>query len=291
MSVKFFGEYLVDVGAITNGTLAKAVGMQDAVNRSFGQTAQIMGLLSPEEVVQINMKQRTQDLFFGDTAITMGLLNDEQVQRILSQQKQDHLYLGDALVRIGALDDKRLDFYLQQFEKIQAAYKTTGLDLPDDTPCPALCRIVGDTSFKMLTRVAKLTFKHDACELVRKIDGNNITIAIDFSGDVSARYYITFPSCVRKHIAIAMISEDDSHLDDPSRYSTSISDTIMSFVNIICDNIIFKASGIGIKLVPINSEVIENDDDIIVSPRNIAVLFPVYLSTCEWIDIALVVPA
>lgn len=289
MSVKFFGQYLVEVGAITNGILAKAVGMQDAVNRSFGQTAQLMGLLSPEEVTQINMMQRTEDLLFGDAAIKLGLLDDTQVQLILAQQKQAHLFLGDALVRMGSLDENRLHHYLAEFTKVQASYRTTGLELPEGTPCPALCRIVGDTSHKMLSRVAKITFKPDICELVKKIDGNNIAISIDFSGDISARYYITFPFHIRRQIAIAMISNEQTDLDD-SRPSTCINDTLMHFVHIICDNIVFKASGIGIRLVPINTEVIDNDDDIFVSSSNIAVLFPVHLYNCEWIDIAFVVP-
>jgi hypothetical protein len=288
MSMNFFGQYLVGKGSITAATLAKAVAMQESANRSFGQTAQLLGFLTSEEVSEINRLQRTQDLLSGDAAIQLGLLNKDQVLQILSHKEASHIFIGEALVKIGALDENRLRSFLDEFEKEQAIFRTNGLELPDGTPCPELCHIIGDTSHKMLSRIAKINFKPDTCELVNKIDGNSIAVLVDFSGDITARYYITFPLHIRKHIALAMISDDHSHPDDPIGLNRTINEIIVNFVTIVCDNIIAKAAQIGIRLVSINSEIIDHDEDVIIPASNIAVLFPVHLYTGEWIDVALV---
>lgn len=290
MSMKFFGQYLVGKGAITAAILAKAVALQDSANRSFGQTAQLLGMLSSEKVSEINRLQRTQDLVSGDAAIKLGLLNKAQVEQIVSHKEASHIYIGEALIKVGALDQDRLRLLLDEFEAEQAKYRTNGLELPDGTPCPDLCYIIGDTSHKMLARIAKVNFKPDKCELVNKIDGNSIAIAVDFTGDISARYYITFPLHIRKHIALSMISDDHSHPEDSIGSNRTINEIIINFVTIVSDNIVFKASGSGMRLVSINCEIIDHDDDIIIPSSHVAVLFPVHLYTGEWIDVALVLP-
>jgi hypothetical protein len=290
MPVTFFGQYLVAKGIITAETLAKAVGMQESVNRTFGQTAQLIGLLTPEDVSRINRAQRTQDMLFGDVAVKLGLLSHEQVARILSLQKHNHLYIGEALVRIGALDKERLHTFLEEFKRERDLSKTTGLELPDEIPWPDFCLLVGDVSRKILSRIAMLTFKPGVCELVTKIEGNSIAVVLDFAGDILTRYYITFPLSVRKKIAIAMISNDHSPSPDVICTAKSINETVLSFVNIISDNIISRAAGAGIRIVLINSEIFEHDDDLLLPHHNTALLFPLHLPTGEWIDIALLLP-
>jgi hypothetical protein len=291
MPINFFGQYLVAKGIITAETLAKAVGMQESVNRNFGQTAQLVGLLTSEEVSRISRAQRTQDMLFGDMAVKLGLLSADQVARILALQKHNHLYIGEALVRIGALDREHLETFLEEFKRERASFTTTGLELPDEIPWPDFCLIVGDVSHKILSRIALLTFKPGECELVNRIEGNSIAVAIDFAGDITARYYITFPLFVRKKIAIAMISDDHVPSDTAMCANKSINETIVSFVTIIGDNIISRAAAAGIRIVTINSEIIDHDDDIMLPAATTALLFPVYFPTGEWIDIALILPA
>lgn len=290
MSINFFGQYLVGKGVITSRMLAKAVAMQESANRSFGQTALFLGMLSADEVSEINRLQRTQDVLSGEAAMQLGLLNEAQVQQVLVYKETSHIFLGEALVKVGALDSERLALFLGEFEKEQARYRTNGLELPEGTPCPELSFIIGDTSHKMLSRIAKVNFKPDACELVNKIDGNSLAVAVDFSGDITARYYITFPLHIRKHIALSMISDDHSYPEDSIRSNKTINEIIINFVTIVCDNIIFKAAGTGIRIVAINSEIIEHDDDIAIPAGHVAVLFPVHLYTGEWIDSAVVLP-
>lgn len=290
MSMKFFGQFLVGKGAITSASLAKAVALQEASNRSFGQTAQLFGLLTSEQVSEINRLQRTEDILSGEAALKLGLISKVQLQEVLAYKEASHIYIGEALIKVGALNQARLDVLLGEFETEQAAFRTTGLELPDLTPCPELSFIVGDTSHKMLSRIAKVNFKPDACELVHKVDGNSIAVAIDIAGDITARYYITFPFHIRKHIAMAMISDDHSHPEDSIGLNRTINEIIVNFVTIVCDNIICKAASSGIRLVSINCEIIDHDDDIILPASHVGVLFPVHLFTGEWIDCVLVLP-
>ncbi|HEY4743931.1 MAG TPA: hypothetical protein VIH45_04680 [Desulfuromonadaceae bacterium] len=285
MSLQYFGQYLVEKGAITPDHLAKAVGMQEAVNRSFGGVAQSMGLLSSEEVMRINRLQHTQDLLFGDAAIRLGLLSSEQVASIISRKQENHLFIGEALVAVGALRAHDIREHLHEFERKQARYKTSGLDIPPGVPFPEFCRGMGDVSHKILSRVAHVTFKPDVCEVVNKIDGNDNAIIFDFTGDINFRYYLTFPRQVRNKIAIAIIST--SAVINEKR---SLDGTVHEFSRIVCGHVISRAAEMGKRLVMLNCDVVDHDEDIPVPQRNIGLLFPVYLPTGEWIDIALVMP-
>lgn len=288
MSQRFFGQYLVQRGVVSAGTLAKAVSIQESVNRTFGQIAHSMGLLTLEEVSRVNRAQRTYDMLYGDMAVKMGLLTDNQVAQVLEEQRRNHLYIGEALVRLGALDKQRLDTLLDEFAREQVP-SVTGLELPDDVPLPHFCLIAWDTSKKMLSRLVNLIIKPGTCELVNQVEANDIAVLVDLAGDVTTRYIITFPSQVRDKIAQCMTSEDSGQLDEIFCSNKSGDEAVVNFAAIICTAIISKMAGVGVNLVPINCEVLE-DDDIPVHGGNIALLFPFYLSSGEWIDVAVVLP-
>ncbi|MEI6305818.1 MAG: hypothetical protein WCP33_03255 [Deltaproteobacteria bacterium] len=283
MSQQFFGQYLVENGVITSEQLANALGMQEFSNCSFGEIANRMGILSSEEIIRINRLQQTEDLLFGEAAIQLGLLSVEQEKVILASQKENHLFIGEALTATGCISAEQLVKHLNNFEQVQNGNKTSGLDIPHVVPFPELCRCIGELSHKILSRVARIKFKPDVCEVATKIDGNNMAIIIEFTGDVSFSYIMTFPRQIRSKIAIEILNTNEYIFE-----KRSLDSSVLEFARIICDTIISKAQQIGIRLVMLHSDLTDHDEDITVPNTNICLLLPAYLPTSEWIDIALI---
>ena len=283
MPLQYFGQYLVQKEVITPEHLAKAVAMQETVNYSFGAIAKKAGFLNSEEIIKINRLQQTHDILFGEAAIKLGLLTIEQESRIIAHQKEHHLYIGEALTAIGCIGFEELRQHLNDFEKLQTGHKSSGLDIPEDIPFPELCRGIGELSHKILSRVARIKFKPDKCEVATKIDSNSTAIIIEFTGDVSFSYIMTFPKQIRNKIATEIISTNKF-----SNEKISLDTTVNEFSRIICDNIISKASEMGIRLVMLQSDLSDDDEDIAVPHSNICLLLPAYLPTSEWVDIAII---
>jgi len=283
MPLQYFGQYLVENKVITPEHLAMAVDLQETVNCSFGDIARRMGFLNSLQIIKINRLQQTQDVLFGEAAIKLGLLTIEQENKIIAHQKEQHLYIGEALVTIGCISTEELRKHLNDFEKLQTGYKFSSIDVPEGVPFPELCRGIGELSHKILSRVARIRFKPDECEVATKIDSNNNAITIEFTGDVSFHYIMTFPKQIRNKIAKEITSINEL-INDKS----SLDSTIYEFSRIICSNIISKANEIGIRLVMLQSDLSDDDEDITVPHTNICLLLPAYLPTSEWVDIALI---
>jgi hypothetical protein len=266
--------------------LAKAVSVQQATNLSFGQTAISMGLLTQEQVSRISHAQRTLDMLYGELAVKMGFLMNSQVAQVLAEQKRKHIYIGEALVQIGAISQHVLGSLLTEYEKEHAPFKMTGLELPDNIPLPHLSLVICDTSKKMLSRLVNLVIKPGPCELVKKIDGNNLAVVVDFAGGVSVRYAITFPEVVRKNVALANLNAH-TPFDEVFSPQKDLAGPIINFVSILCNNVVSKAAKIGFSLMPAKCSVRENGDYISVHGDAVALLFPFYLASGEWIDVAI----
>jgi len=83
MSLKFFGQFLIDQGVVDSDQIRAALQLMDEENRSLGELAEAGGILTAEESAKVNAQQRYCDLPFGDLAVEMGLLSDEQVEYLV----------------------------------------------------------------------------------------------------------------------------------------------------------------------------------------------------------------
>ena len=69
MSVKFFGQYLIEQAVVDDGHVREALELLDRTNRSVGQVAVDEGMLTEAEADRINLAQRGMDRSFGDLAV------------------------------------------------------------------------------------------------------------------------------------------------------------------------------------------------------------------------------
>ncbi|MDD2851988.1 MAG: chemotaxis protein CheX [Desulfuromonadaceae bacterium] len=242
MAVKFFGQYLVEQGIVASQALLNAIHIQEKNNLKLGELAVTMGLITPADIERVHTIQASRDIKLGDLLVEMKLLSLDQLNDVLTRQKNTHLYIGEALVMVGALTGDQLKSHLEAFSADQAKYLSNDVELPITSPNSAIWEMTADLTYKMVTRLLGLQFKTGLCVAVTTIPANFMLAAIDFIGDVEGRYLILVSEELQKTIARAILSEESVD-HEPVEV---LDDTVMEFVNVVCGNVVAKASQMGV---------------------------------------------
>ena len=242
MAVKFFGQFLIGHGIVTSDALLDAINLQDTNNLKLGEMAVEMGLITPAGIQRAHNAQMSKDMKLGDLLVEMGFLTLVQLNDVITRQKNTHLYIGEALVQVGALTSDELQKHLEAFKTDQAQYVSDAIELPTTSTNGKIWEMTVDLTYKMITRVLNLRFRPGKGTLTTSIAPNFMLAAMDFSGDVEARYLISVSEGLQKSIAKAILSEE-SVADEPVEI---LEDTVMEFLNVVCGNVAAKASQMGI---------------------------------------------
>jgi CheY-specific phosphatase CheX len=157
MSVKFFGQFLIERGVVTPKKLFEAIALQGAKNAGFGATAVRLGFLTHDQALLIAEKQKTVDKLFGEIALQERLLTEAQIEQVLTYQKNSHVHIGEALVLTKALSREQLERELAAFNKEQEAFRLERLGLGKEVKHAALIEATADLTRKLLMRVARIT--------------------------------------------------------------------------------------------------------------------------------------
>lgn len=282
MAVKFFGQFLVEKGVVSREIVLQAIELQESVNLSFGATAVAMGLLAEAGIEKVHNAQRTEDLRFGDMAVKLGLLTGEQMMQVLARQKSTHLYIGEALVKTGGLSADDLPRYLEEFKADQAQYATDTVAIPAGVAEARVWEMVADLSYKMLTRVALLTFRPEPCFTADRLPPMEVCAAMDFTGDVSGRYLMGVSAATQKKVAKEILKE--ASVDGEPK--EVLDDTVMEFVNVVMGNVAAKAAQLGKAVEIAPPEILDAAAGIAVPAGHTALCFPVCLSDGDRVELA-----
>ena len=285
MAVMFFGQYLVERSIVTRELLLKAIALQEQTNLSFGDTAVSMGLLTSVDADRINQAQRNQDMRIGDLSVKMGVLTEPQVMEILAEQKRRHLYIGEAVVKVGGLTSAELELRLQEFKADQAKYATDAVTIPPGIPQPGVWEMMADLTYKMLTRVARVTFHTESCTLSDRMPAFPVVAAMTISGDISARYLFGCTAGLQAKIAQAILSADDVSVEPKE----VLDDTVMEFVNVVCGNIVAKAVQLGKNTDISPPELVDVSTGVLCQGTEKCLVFPIFLADGDRGALALIV--
>jgi hypothetical protein len=159
VSVKFFGQFLIEQGEIDAGQLREALELAQSRNRPLGDLAVAEGLLAPRDALRLNAAQREVDRPFGELAVSMGMLSGQDLEKLLSRQRRERLPLGEALVELGHLPVARLGALLDRFKIDQSPFETGQLSLPGALSRVRLALLVLDLLPRFCLRVARLHVK------------------------------------------------------------------------------------------------------------------------------------
>lgn len=274
MAIKFFGQFLLEKGVISREALLKATALQETTNLKFGEMARSLGLISEADIERVHEAQRKEDLQFGDMGVKLGIITPAQLTEVLAKQKSGHLYIGEALIKVGAVTSQDLPKYLDEFKADQAPYVVNKVAIPAGVPDSALWEMAADLTYKMLSRVANLTFRLGQCALVQRLDANDTVVAMRMSGSVTALYVLSVSTDVRKSIAKAILKADDVSQESEDM----MNDAVMELVNIVCGNIAAKAAQMGKTLEIAPPRVLEAKTGVPVPAGGMGLLIPVHVA-------------
>jgi CheY-specific phosphatase CheX len=286
MAVKFFGQFLVEKGLVSRDDLLAAIKLQDQNNLKLGEMAVSMQYITAADIQKAHTAQLSKDMRLGDMLVDMGFLTLVQLCEVIIQQNKTHLYIGEALVQIGALSPESLQKHLDAFKADQAPYVSDGLELPIHSANNTIWEMTADLTFKMITRVLDLQFRTEKCTIISRIAPAFMLAAMDFSGDITARYLISVSEGVQKSIARAILCEQS--VDHES--VEVLEDTVMEFANVVCGNVAAKASQMGIVMEINPPETLHPPQEGLPVPDGFTALsFPIHILDGDCMELILLI--
>jgi hypothetical protein len=232
MSVKFFGQFLIEQGEVDAGHVREALDLLEQTNRTLGDIAVESGRMNQADVDSVNLAQRASDLPFGDLAVQMGLLDRQDLVECLRVQRESRLMMGEALVHLGHLADYRLADMLEAFKSDQAAYQVGVMDqLPDPLVNNRIAPYVLDLLPKFARRVAGLKVKVGEPVVLDECPPFRYRIALPVHGHRGLEVTLVGDRAFCLRVASATACQPEASLDDEL-----ILDAVGEFLNVLCGN-------------------------------------------------------
>jgi len=236
MGIKFFGQFLIEQGAVNSDQIRAALQLMEKENRSLGTLAEAGGILTAGEAAKVNAQQRHCDLPFGELAVEMGLLSEEQVDYLLGFQEQTRLRIGQALVSLGSLPNGRLLQLLVQFENEQALFRIGDVALPQGLENNTLAATVLDLFPKLLVRIARIGVRIGTGQANADLPDFPVRIAVSVTGDVGLLICLLGDEEFSLHLAGATSKLDEARLQAARKNLDLLADGVGEFLNVVAGN-------------------------------------------------------
>lgn len=234
MSIKFFGQFLLEKNAITAEQLVDAAKYQGSVNKKFGEYAHAMGYISDTEIQRLQEEQKNTDMMIGELAVKLGMLSPDQVKEILTAQKNDHILLGDVLIQLGFMSKETMERELVLFKEDQEGYASGEIAMPDGVKNLDSLSDIVDITQKMLRRVTHLDVKISEGEIMKDIAKHAHSfpaVSVNLSGSINCEYILSVSQDAAVAIASSVMDEDAS-----CEPNDILIDGVKEFCNIVCGN-------------------------------------------------------
>jgi CheY-specific phosphatase CheX len=236
MSLKFFGQFLIDQGVVDSDQIRAALQLMDEENRSLGELAEAGGILTAEESAKVNAQQRYCDLPFGDLAVEMGLLSDEQVEYLVGFQEQARLRIGQALVRLDFLPNERLLKLLVRFETEQTLFRIGNVALPDGLYGNTLAAAVLNLFPKLMVRVAHIGVRVGKGQAVSEIPDYPVRVAVSVTGDIGLLICLLGDEDFSLQLAGTAAGLEGARLEAARQNPVLLADGVGEFLNVVAGN-------------------------------------------------------
>jgi CheY-specific phosphatase CheX len=241
MSIKFFGQFLLERNVLSAKDLLESIRLQESKNLRFGDYAVSKSYLLTDQVKRINEEQKRNDMMIGELAVKLDMLSEEQVDEILTMQKNDHVCIGEAIVAKGFLTSEVLERELGLFKEEQSAYATGEVGAPDGLKNPEFIKIMAEITLKMLRRIVQVEAKMDDGILMEIEPGEKFAVvSITFSGGLNFDFILLADIEMTRAIAGAIIGGDAS-----KEHEDIVIDGVREYANIVCGNLMAKMAQMG----------------------------------------------
>lgn len=232
MSVKFFGQFLIDQGEIDASHVREALDLMEDVNPTIGEIAVGQGYMTQRQATQVSAEQRHQDRSFGDLAVELGHLTPAHLVDVVQRQRADRLPIGEALVQLGVLESDRLGVLLDAFKADQAQYVVEDIALPDGLASHHVARYVIELMPRFLMRIARMNAKVGD---IRRFDGapdfTEVCVSLPLRGGRELELAIACDASFARTVAIATSGLSLRDLDPEL-----VADGLGEFLNVVAGN-------------------------------------------------------
>lgn len=240
---RFFGQYLLEKGALTREQLLEALAKQRSKVEKIGELAVRHGYLKEADVEKIRNEQQRTDLFFGQLAVKLGYLTDAQVGELLNVQRSNHVYLGEILVDLKFMTKEQVDHELKLFKEEEGEdRKGAVLAVPKDFPYQAVLSVIADATEKHFRRVSDMLVKISGVDQEKgETDNPYISVFIDLKGDIKGSLLLRLSKDAAIHV-VKQFAKNQVPFKEDDEF---IKDAVAEFFNILAGNLLSKFMEIG----------------------------------------------
>ena len=232
MKPKFFGQFLVEKGYITQSQLLDALEHQQNHIVRLGEVAIKNGYMTTAQVETVNHEQRRTDKFFGELALDMGFLTREQLDKTITIQKYSHIFLGEILIEKGILTHDQTIKYLFEFQEDQKPIASLEDVVPDLHEMRKELMVILDTTIKIFRRMSNIHLKIGKGYFKSaNLENLYLISRMYFMGSLNFKYFLNLPPDIAESIAKSLYLNKDRNYDN-----RVIADAVGELVNVICGN-------------------------------------------------------
>ena len=145
MFIPVFANYLFEVGQIKKEQFGMILNYSKDERLLLGQLASNIGLMSPEQILEVKRLQASSDKMFGQIALEAEYLTEDELNLLLKMQSKNDLVVIKILTEHNILE---LANILEQFEGFKEYYSLSEADYE---------AIVANNIRRCLERVSKIT--------------------------------------------------------------------------------------------------------------------------------------
>lgn len=159
MFSQLFGHYLIDKRIITPDEYRATIENQLKVRVKLGTIAITDGLLTEEQVDDINRLQMQQDKRFGDIAVEMGLLTEEQISSLLAKQGNPYMQFVESITQSTGLSAGVIEKTLAVYQK-ENGFTDQDMEALKNDDIGALIPVFAKSDNPLVTAIAGLVIKN-----------------------------------------------------------------------------------------------------------------------------------
>jgi CheY-specific phosphatase CheX len=232
MTIKFFGQFLLEKGVVNKKQLLESVDYQKKINVKLGTLAIDKGYLNYKQVEKIVDLQRKKNKFFSELALEENFLTKSQLDDLLKLQKTDRVYLGEALVKKKFLTLKELEENLREYKEMQKKSMEAMIDSLNNIEDTKHLNIVITVTLNLFRRIIGLSGKIGGCQR-EHLSPKNFCFGIrqKIYGEISGFFLLNLSEDMFFIIASKMLSEKTNEISDITI------DAVKEFVNTVSGNI------------------------------------------------------
>ncbi len=228
LSIKFFGQFLVEDGEVDASHLKDAADLMYWVNRRVGELAAKKGYMTRVDVDRIHRAQLSSDVPFGELAVRLNLLTQTQVLELIREQSANQLHIGEALVELGFLEEDLLQELVDRYDADQEGYAAQHTRIPEELSESPLAEFILDQVPKVALRTALFRVKIGSHREWTDRERCEFGAMISIRGDDAVDLGITADEVFMKTLFAATL---EPGAEEPSR--ETLTDMLCAFLKVV----------------------------------------------------------